>query len=123
MNITAEANQMLLLEVPVYVSGEVAGTVYINGKRGMQPSSGIILCIYNSKGVMVARTISEPDGYFSYLGLPPGSYTASIDAAQLEKIQMTSSPAISFTIKTSREGDLVDGLKFILATSPKVVSE
>ena len=119
MHITAEANQMLLLEVPVYVSGEVAGTVYMNGKRGLQGSSRVIVCIYNSEGMMVARTISEPDGYFNYLGLPPGAYIARIEAAQLEKLEMTSTPPISFTIKTSREGDLVDGLKFILSSLPK----
>jgi hypothetical protein len=54
--------------------------------------------------------------------LAPGNYTASVDAAQLDKLHMVSSPALSFKISMNPEGDIVDNLKFILQASPQNIS-
>jgi hypothetical protein len=119
ISVIAEPNQLKLLEVPVYVSGEVAGTVYMNGKG----EARMIVCIYNSNDLLVAKTLTEPDGYFSYLGLPPGSYTTRIDSAQLSKLKLVSTAPIPFVIKPLREGDLVDGLSIILSQEAAPVSK
>ena len=117
IEITAEPNQMKLVEIPVYVSGEVSGNVYFKGSNGQDGQSGMIICIYDKQGAMVARTISEPDGYFSYLGLSPGTYSARMDPNQLIKLRLQPAADISFTIKPSREGDIVDGLEFVLTSA------
>jgi hypothetical protein len=57
--------------------------------------------------------ISEPDGYFSYIGLSPGKYTASVDPAQLGKLKMVGKPPeLPFEIKENPDGDVVEGLEF-----------
>jgi hypothetical protein len=59
--------------------------------------------------------MSEEDGYFSYLGLLPGNYMAGIDTAQMRKLNMKASPSfINFTIEHSIDGDLAEGLDFVL---------
>jgi hypothetical protein len=91
--------------------GEVSGTVTLN-ESGL---GRIIVNIYNISNALVSRVITESDGYFSYIGLVPGKYKAQVDQAQLLKLHMTSSPfSTTFTIKSSKEGDVVEGLKFIL---------
>jgi hypothetical protein len=63
----------------------------------------------------MAKTVTEPDGYFNYLGLPPGSYYAMVDPDQLHKLDMKVTPlSISFIIKKSKDGDVADGLEFII---------
>ena len=64
---------------------------------------------------MIARSLSESDGFFNYLGLPSGDYTASVDTAQLDKLKMLSTPAkLNFKIRNTEEGDIADGIDFTL---------
>jgi hypothetical protein len=61
--------------------------------------------------------LTEDDGFFDFIGLPPGEYTARVDSVQLAKLQMTSSPALSFKISQNSEGDIVNNLEFTLHTT------
>ncbi|MDQ6609877.1 MAG: carboxypeptidase-like regulatory domain-containing protein, partial [Bacteroidota bacterium] len=118
MNIVIEPNNFKLVEVPVNVVGEAAGTVYSQDDKGIIGLGRIIVNFYNSDSALVARTITESDGYFSYVGLKPGLYMAKIDEAQLLKLNMTATPGkLPITIKVIREGDLVEGLKFIIKSN------
>jgi hypothetical protein len=94
------------------VMGEATGTVY-NGSKGQ---GRILVCFYRGDSTMVARTLTESDGYYSYLGLKPGKYIARIDPEQLKKLKMVSSPAmIPVNIASSRDGSIIDGLDFRLS--------
>ncbi|PCJ84041.1 MAG: hypothetical protein COA57_09935, partial [Flavobacteriales bacterium] len=114
LSIAINPNQLKLVEIPVAVVGEVAGMVYIKDKNEQNGIGRIKVCFYNNDSVF-ACTHSEMDGYFSFLGLSPGSYTASIDTTQLRDLQMSATPtSLFFDIHSSREGDVVDDLKFVL---------
>lgn len=115
IKVSVQPNDLKVLQVPVTVMGEVSGTVYLKGNTGTNGLGRIIVNIHNSDSVIVARVLSESDGYFSYMGLAPGSYTIAIDAEQLLKLQMDSPPILSFRIQSSTEGDVVDGLQFVLS--------
>lgn len=116
--IAVEPNKLKRLDIPVVVAGEVSGTVFRgNGEKGL----GRIIINFLRDGIRVARTISENDGYFSYLGLPPGSYTAEIDPAQLEKLKLTAA-AQTFVIEKSTEGGVADGLELRLADRPEPIA-
>ncbi len=115
MYIAIESNKLKLIEIPISIVGEASGTVYIKRKYENTGLGRISVCFYNNDSVLVNKTLTESDGYFSFLGLLPGSYYAKIDSAQLNQLQMTSSPAdLPFTIKSGIDGDVVDGLKFIV---------
>jgi len=60
----------------------------------------------------VKQIISEPDGFFSYLGLKSGSYTAQLDPKQLENLELESNGLFNFEIHNTEEGDIVDDLEF-----------
>lgn len=118
LNIGINPNQLRLIEIPVSVVGEASGMVYIK-KAGIQKGQGRIkVCFYNNDSILVASTLTEVDGYFSFLGLPPGTYTAKIDPSQLKRLQMSAIPkSLSFKIHEDMYGDIVDDLEFILQSN------
>lgn len=120
IEVVAEPNHFTRIEVPVAVVGEVSGTVYIKGKADKEGIGRIIINIYNDSNQLVAKTLTEYDGYFNYLGLAPGKYSVSVDMSQLAKIDMQAdTPEIQFIIQSKREGDIVDGLDLILTPIKK----
>lgn len=114
ISITIEPNNFKLIEVAVAVWGEASGSVAFNNAKGEHGLGQIIVNFYNSNAILVGRTLTESDGYFSFMKLAPGAYTAQIDSTQLHKLQMASSPALSFKILSNKDGDVVDGLRFVL---------
>jgi hypothetical protein len=118
IGVTIEPNHYKLIEVPVSVVAEVSGQVYRTDSTGRNAQGRIIVDIYDSHSALVTTTITEPDGYFSYIGLAPGKYTARINPAQLQKLNMQPVPDIPFQVRLDIEGDIVDGLEFNLKDLP-----
>lgn len=116
-------NQFKTIYVPVAVLGEVSGMVYL--KDGSLNGIGrIIVNILNEDGEKVASTLTESDGYFVYLGLKPGKYTAVIDPEQLETINYSATPLkSSFEIQPVKYGDIVDTLEFMLQEDDDSISQ
>ena len=110
--ILIDPNQYKRVFIPVISVGEINGMVYL-GSRGQ---GRVTLQIIHEKGNKIAETLSEFDGYFSYLGLKPGKYTVRIDPEQLKKLNYKALPKVhQITIKVSEYGDIIDGLDFTLS--------
>ncbi|HEY3370060.1 MAG TPA: SPOR domain-containing protein, partial [Prolixibacteraceae bacterium] len=112
MKVMVDPNQFKNIEVPISVMGEASGTVY-NGSKGQ---GRILVAFYLNDTTLVGRTLTESDGYYSYLGLKPGKYTVRIDREQLKKINMKAYPEkMPVTFTKSVDGDMIDGLDFVLS--------
>jgi hypothetical protein len=122
ISVAVDPNLLKLIEVPVAVVGEASGKVSLIGNKGLNALGRIIVNIYNHDSILVVRMLTESDGFFDFIGLAPGEYTASVDAVQLTKLQMISSPALSFKISQNVEGDIVNNLEFILQSAPENIS-
>jgi len=108
-----DPNAVKQIEVPILVSGEASGRITLKTSNGEQGLSRILVGFYNERSVLVARTVSESDGYFTFLGLLPGRYLARLDSAQLNKLHMFSiATLVPFTIARNNDGSVVDGLEF-----------
>jgi hypothetical protein len=119
ISVEVSPNQIKLIEIPVSVFGEVSGMVYFDGGNEIKGLGRIIVNFFRKDNSFAARTLSESDGYFNFLGLTPGLYTARIDAAQLRTLKMNAEPIeIPFEILPDKEGDIVDGLEFNLKLIP-----
>lgn len=108
-------NQFTQLDIPVSVAGEVAGTVYLDAEGVQKPLSRIILDIFRSDFTKAGEVMTEADGTYNFSGLPPGDYTIQVNAVQMEKLRMKSSPwSLPFTISASSDGDFAEGMNFIV---------
>jgi hypothetical protein len=121
ISVTVDPNKLKLIEIPVFVAGEASGTVLIE-KDGVNTGlARILVNFYDKDQRLAGRTLTEGDGYFSYLGLPPGSFTVRPDSVQLRKLDMVPTPeSVSFSIAETMEGDFVDGLDFVVRMKNEV---
>jgi cell division protein FtsN len=115
INVAVDPNQFKLVQVPVAVLGEAQGMVYVATENGLEGQGRIVIMFYRNDSSLAGRTQTETDGYYSFLGLGPGTYTARIDQGQLRRLNMSSSPE-SFPVEVTRtkDGDQVGGLDFVL---------
>jgi hypothetical protein len=119
MAVTVDPNQFKIVEVPIDILGEVAGTVYLGSEGSERGQGRVIVNIFKKDFTLVSSTLTEEDGYFSYMGLRPGKYFAMIDTTQMRRLAMKATPGIiEFEIKESYEGDFVDGLEFYIEKLP-----
>ncbi|QQL49131.1 hypothetical protein [Mucilaginibacter ginkgonis] len=119
-SVAVDPNQTKEIDVPVTISSEVSGRVSFIEDGEDRGVGRAIVGFYNNAGKLVARTTTEQDGYFSYMGLSPGDYYAKIDPDQLKEINFESTPEkLDFHIRRTVEGDTVDNLAFLLRELPK----
>ncbi|MFV5696381.1 hypothetical protein ACM55G_13205 [Flavobacterium sp. LB3P122] len=115
LNCTLNPNQLKIIEIPVVVVGEVSGMVYRKEKKQLLGTGGLKVSIYDLHNTLITSILSEPDGYFSFLGLKSGQYVAKIDALQLENLQLMADPSYqTFEIDNGIDGAFVDTLEFVL---------
>lgn len=118
LSVVIEPNRIRAVEIPVAVAGEASGMVYLQAPGGSQGIGRVKVGIYDSQERLVANVLSGPDGFFSYLGLLPGTYIARPDPVQMQELELASTPAHqSFEIRQMEEGDYVDHLEFVIEKS------
>jgi hypothetical protein len=116
IGVAIDPNQFKIVEIPVAVMGEASGMVYLKNAEGVTGLGLIRVLFFREDSTLVTQTLSEPDGYFSFLGLSPGKYHVRLDSEQLRNINMYTQPdQISFTIEKEMEGGVADGLDFVLS--------
>lgn len=121
LSIVIDPDQLKLIEVPVSVEGEATGNVAITHDSTEVGIGRIIVNFYRTPNKLIGHALTEPDGYFSFFGLAPGSYNVRIDSVQLRKLKMTSSPeSLFFKVKPGTEGDYIDGLNFKLTIKAEI---
>jgi len=120
LSVVVDPDIMKLIEIPISIVGEATGFVLLESKAGKSGQGRVIVSFFDSRQNPVGKTFTEDDGYFSYFGLTPGKYTVRIDTSQLRKLKMSSVPEIqSFEIKGGIEGDISEGLDFVLSIIPE----
>ncbi|MDO9152678.1 MAG: hypothetical protein Q7U47_03040 [Paludibacter sp.] len=120
--VLVDPNQYKRVDVPVVAVGEASGMAYMNTNGKLKGIGRILLKIYKkSTNELVAQSISESNGYINYLGLVPGDYVARVDSAQLGNLDFVAEPQqIDFSIKTTEDGDMAEGLDFVLTKKEKI---
>jgi len=110
-----DPNQFKLVEVPVAVFGEGSGMVYMKKDGSLLGQGRIIVSFYRKDSTLAGRTLTEADGYFSFLGLAPGNYYVKVEDGQMRKLGLSVTPGhVDFTLAKIPDGDLAGGLDFVL---------
>ncbi len=115
----AEPNRFRAIDIPLYQTGIIDGTVFLEKDGESQGQGGLRLILLKegeSEGEVI-RTFS--DGSFYSYGLLPGKYTLEVDPKQLEFMQANSAPGrLEFEIKALADGDYLEGMNINLKTIP-----
>ena len=115
LQVIIDPNHLKTIDIPVAILSEVTGTVYLDDKNGSRGQGRVMVVIKRPDGTVAGQTLTESDGFFSYLGLTPGKYNVTIDDAQLLKLRMKATPAaVPITISNNREGDIIDNIDITL---------
>jgi hypothetical protein len=111
-----DPNQFKRIDIPIVSVGEASGMVYMNTNNSLKGIGRVLVKFYKrNETKVVAETLSESDGYISYMGLEPGEYVARIDSVQLNNLDYATTPLQNeFTIKKLEEGDIIAGVDFVL---------
>lgn len=110
-----DPNQFKKIDVPVLPMGEGNGWVYIGDQTGIRGQGRLVVNFFRNDGTFIAKTMTEADGGFTYLGLPPGELYAEIDSLQLSRLSLVADPPrINFNIEPLSYGDIVYDIEFIL---------
>jgi cell division protein FtsN len=119
LSVTVDPNIIKTIEIPVNIVGEATGTVVLERDGERRGLGRIIVNILDLNNRQIGRTLTEDDGYYSYFGLVPGYYFATIDTTQLSRLDMIAAPdSIPFSIEYSPDGDIVRNLNFTLRSKP-----
>jgi hypothetical protein len=115
ISIIIDPNQFKIVEIPVKPQGEINGTVYISDNGTQKGIGRILIQFLDESGNKVAETLTESDGYYSYMGLKPGNYTIRIDENQLNRLAYQSDPDnYNIVLRISPDGEIIEGLDFTL---------
>ncbi len=111
-----EPNRVKTIEIPVKPMGEIEGRVVMETSDGTTtPARNILVVVNDSEGNEVVRLSTDEMGYYFHLGLPPGSYIAELDPAQVDRMNATARQlTIEFDVAPSIQGDFIPGLDFVL---------
>lgn len=85
--VCTDPNQFKKMNLAIHPMGEVSGMVVDEKKKGMDR---MLVNIRNASKKLVAKVQTEVDGFFAYMGLSPGTYSAEVDSLQLTRLGMTS---------------------------------
>lgn len=105
IKLTTDPNQFKKIFVPIQPMCEITGMI-IDQESGAGKSR-MLINIVDTENKVVAHTISESDGYFSYLGLKPGNYKVSIDPEQLIILNLKCG-SVAVNLEQSYQGDSKD---------------
>jgi hypothetical protein len=121
INVVIDPNIYKQVLVPVKVEGEVSGTVFIKNDKGVNGQGRMIVNIYRNDSELVAKVLSEADGYYNFMGLVPGNYSVAIDPVQIKNLRMkVTDEKKYFTIRESIDGEVVEGVDFTLMSEDTV---
>jgi len=104
MKVTSDPNQFRMIMLPVQPMAEIFGMVADETGKGI---GRIIVRVADKSGNLVAKVLTESDGYFNYIGFKPGDYKVFVDSLQLEVLKFKATPAYA-TVLENKEGDVVD---------------
>jgi len=104
MKVTTDPNQFKTIMLPVQPMAEIFGMVADETGKGI---GRIIVRVTDKDENLLAKVLTESDGYFNYIGFKPGDYKVFVDSLQLDILKFQATPVFT-TVLENPIGDVVD---------------
>ena len=121
VSVFPRAGQMVELAFPIHMSGEVDGTIYVDGEGlGKETARASVKLIpVDGRTTKIIDTVTATDGYFVLSSVPPGSYLLNVDAPSATKIKAGGVQPVPITI--GFDGTVISGQDIVLHRGRKQV--
>jgi hypothetical protein len=112
VQVSTRPGKAILLDFPIFVSGEVDGTVYLS-KNGREVGVGNVTVELVDKNNRVLNTTeSAYDGFYVMANVPLGKYRLRISSSQLDKLEIRATAEETIEIKA--DNLFINGIDFSL---------
>jgi hypothetical protein len=112
IRVVPRPGKVIEVELPVVMTGEIDGTVYISDAEGKRGIGDVQLELVDDSGAVVGRATSGSDGYYIVPSVLPGKYKLRISPDQLIRLKLNDPGGKPVTM--SSDGDFVYGVDFVL---------
>jgi hypothetical protein len=106
-------NRFRSVDIPIVPAGVIEGRVMRQTVDSTVPVAGLRLFLRRHGSSQMVQLVTFSDGGFYLIGVKPGTYELSVDAATLARLELSAWP-IGFTMPSSPDGATVDGLELRL---------
>jgi outer membrane protein OmpA-like peptidoglycan-associated protein len=104
IKVISDPNQFKRIPIPVLPMGEISGMVTDENGKGI---GRILVRMTDAKDSLIAKVLTESDGYFNYIGFKPGKYRIGVDTMQLRVLNYEADPLYG-VIHENPDGDVLD---------------
>lgn len=112
VEVVARSAAVAMINLPVVITGEIDGTVFVTDASGRREAVGVELELLDAAGVVRQRTRSAFDGFYLFDQVRPGTYEVGISQGWAESRGRTLPPRRG--VRITGEGEIVGGLDFEL---------
>jgi hypothetical protein len=110
-----DPNRFKVIDLPFYVAGVVEGRVTVEDGDRSRAIPGIRVHLQGVETAFSREVSTFSDGSYYLMGIPPGAYTATVDADQREMLGVTGDP-VEFEVRVTEHGDFVGGVNLTLTS-------
>jgi hypothetical protein len=122
LSVVPRAGRSLLVDIPVLVCGEVAGTVLLRRGETTAPLAGALLELVSERDGRIVRTArSAFDGYYDLAGIVPGRYRLRATPGGPPRSDV---PPVTIDIVIGPDGPILDRVDLTLGRiMPRLAGE
>lgn len=113
IRIVPRPGQAMQLDFPIFISGEIDGTVYLRKGDKTVPAGRVDIEVVDAQNRVIRTGQTEYDGFYVVSNIPLGKYTVRVSSDQLEKLKLQTEADQSFDLSVDRQFE--SGLDFILS--------
>ncbi len=88
ISLVSRPGRVEILPMPVVMTGEIDGMVYLHQGEATFPAGGLKLKLLDKENTVVAEVESTYDGFYLFDFIKPGRYSIQVDPEQLNRLGM-----------------------------------
>ncbi len=112
MRIVPRPGQAMLLDFPIFTSGEIDGTVFLSRNGKTVPAGRVTVELVDERNRVIKTTTTEYDGFYVISKIPLGRYHLRISPQQMSELNLSVESEPTLVIST--DDPFVSGMDFTL---------
>ncbi len=121
MRIVPRPGQAMQLDFPVFMRGEIDGTVYLVKNNKSIGTGRVKVEVIDKSGQVIRSATTEYDGFYVISNVPLGSYSVRVSPKQIDELGLLAELELPFSITS--DDQFKSGMDFNLSIREKAVPQ